>query len=70
MHSDIRSFFILFTINWFHIDNVGKTSLIERTNLIKHTSSKTNQEELRRQQNAERTNTNTDNQAFLTDVNI
>lgn len=46
---------------------VGKSNLVERTSLIKHTSAK-NQEELRRQQNAERTNTNTDNQAFLTDV--
>ncbi|XP_023247845.1 MAP kinase-activating death domain protein [Copidosoma floridanum] len=45
----------------------GKSSLVERTSLIKHSSAK-NQEELRRQQNAERTNTNTDNQAFLTDV--
>ncbi|CAB0039918.1 unnamed protein product [Trichogramma brassicae] len=40
---------------------------VERSSLIKHTSAK-NQEELRRRENAERTNTNTDNQAFLTDV--
>ncbi|XP_031781606.1 MAP kinase-activating death domain protein isoform X3 [Nasonia vitripennis] len=46
----------------------GRTSLVERTSLIKHSSNKANQEELRRQQNADRTNTNTDNQAFLTDV--
>ncbi|KAJ8675676.1 hypothetical protein QAD02_011462 [Eretmocerus hayati] len=46
----------------------GKSNLVERSSLIKHASNKNSQEELRRQQNTERTNTNTDNQAFLTDV--
>ncbi|XP_058788750.1 MAP kinase-activating death domain protein isoform X1 [Phymastichus coffea] len=43
------------------------SNLVERSSLIKHTSAR-NQEELRRQQNAERTNTNSDNQAFLIDI--
>ncbi|XP_043268147.1 MAP kinase-activating death domain protein isoform X4 [Venturia canescens] len=46
----------------------GKTGLMEKSSLIKHSPSKSNQEELQRMQNAERSNTNSDNQAFLTDV--
>ncbi|KOC60958.1 MAP kinase-activating death domain protein [Habropoda laboriosa] len=45
-----------------------KTRLVERSTLIKHTSNKPNQEDLQRMQNAERSSTNSDNQAFLTDV--
>ncbi|XP_011498343.1 PREDICTED: MAP kinase-activating death domain protein [Ceratosolen solmsi marchali] len=46
----------------------GRSNLIEETSLIKHSSSRNTQEELRRQQNAERTNTNTDNQSTLTEL--
>ncbi|KAI4497208.1 hypothetical protein M0802_007692 [Mischocyttarus mexicanus] len=46
----------------------GKTGLVENSSLIKHSSMKVNQEEMQRMQNAERSSTNSDNQAFLTDV--
>ncbi|XP_035738167.1 MAP kinase-activating death domain protein-like isoform X9 [Vespa mandarinia] len=46
----------------------GKTGLVERSSLIKHSSMKANQEEMQRMQNAERSSTNSDNQAFLTDM--
>ncbi|CAK9795534.1 MAP kinase-activating death domain protein [Anthophora plagiata] len=47
----------------------NKTGLAERSSLIKHSTNKTNQEDLQRMQNnAERSSTNSDNQAFLTDV--
>ncbi|XP_054013519.1 MAP kinase-activating death domain protein-like isoform X2 [Hylaeus anthracinus] len=45
----------------------GKTGLVERSSLIKH-SNKSSQEDIQRMQNAERSSTNSDNQAFLTDV--
>ncbi|XP_043266245.1 MAP kinase-activating death domain protein isoform X8 [Colletes gigas] len=45
----------------------GKTGLAERSSLIKH-SNKSSQEDIQRMQNAERSSTNSDNQAFLTDV--
>ncbi|XP_029045867.2 MAP kinase-activating death domain protein isoform X7 [Osmia bicornis bicornis] len=46
----------------------SKTGLVERSSLIKHSTNKNTQEELQRMQNAERSNVNSDNQAFLTDV--
>ncbi|XP_033216295.1 MAP kinase-activating death domain protein [Belonocnema kinseyi] len=46
----------------------GKQSLAERSSLIKHSTNKSNQEELQRMQNAERSSTNSNNQTFLTDV--
>lgn len=46
----------------------GKTGLVERSSLIKHSTNKANQEDIQRMQNAERSSTNSDNQAFLTDV--
>ncbi|XP_032675425.1 MAP kinase-activating death domain protein isoform X5 [Odontomachus brunneus] len=46
----------------------GKTGLVERSSLIKHSSHKVNQEDAQRIQNAERSSTNSDNQAFLNDV--
>ncbi|XP_011142134.1 MAP kinase-activating death domain protein isoform X4 [Harpegnathos saltator] len=46
----------------------GKTGLVERSSLIKHSSHKVNQEDAQRMQNAERSSTNSDNQAFLNDV--
>ncbi|XP_012287241.1 MAP kinase-activating death domain protein isoform X2 [Orussus abietinus] len=46
----------------------GKKGLVERSSLIKHSSNKPSQEDLQRQQNAERSSTNSDNQAFLTDI--
>ncbi|KMQ93066.1 map kinase-activating death domain protein [Lasius niger] len=48
----------------------GKTGLVERSSLIKHSSHKVNQEEAQRMQNAERSSTNSDNQAFLNDASI
>lgn len=36
--------------------------------MIKHSTTKANQEDIQRMQNAERSSTNSDNQAFLTDV--
>ncbi|KAK0095155.1 hypothetical protein PV326_009096 [Microctonus aethiopoides] len=47
----------------------GKVGLVEKASVIKHSSSnKNNREDIQRIQNTERTNANTDNQAFLTDV--
>ncbi|XP_061941465.1 MAP kinase-activating death domain protein isoform X3 [Apis cerana] len=46
----------------------SKTGLVERSSLIKHSTNKANQEDIQRMQNAERSSTNSDNQAFLTDV--
>nr|XP_033341449.1 MAP kinase-activating death domain protein isoform X5 [Megalopta genalis] len=46
----------------------SKTGLVERSPLIKHTTSKPTAEDIQRMQNAERSSTNSDNQAFLTDV--
>ncbi|XP_014484936.1 PREDICTED: MAP kinase-activating death domain protein isoform X6 [Dinoponera quadriceps] len=46
----------------------GKTGLVERSSLIKHSSHRVNQEDAQRMQNAERSSTNSDNQAFLNDV--
>ncbi|KAK9297645.1 hypothetical protein QLX08_008705 [Tetragonisca angustula] len=45
-----------------------KTGLVERSSLIKHSTNKNSQEDIQRMQNAERSSTNSDNQAFLTDV--
>lgn len=50
------------------INVAGKTGLVERSSLIKHSSHKINQEDAQRMQNAERSSTNSDNQAFLNDV--
>lgn len=44
--------------------------MVERSSLIKHSSHKINQEDAQRMQNAERSSTNSDNQAFLNDVSI
>ena len=60
-------FFFLHDIGIFLFS--GKTGL-EKSSLIKHSSNKSNQEELQRMQNVERSNTNSDNQAFLTDVSF
>ncbi|XP_031627569.1 MAP kinase-activating death domain protein isoform X3 [Contarinia nasturtii] len=46
----------------------GRKALVERTPLIKHAGPKQTQEELQRQQNAERSSSNSENQAFLKDV--
>ncbi|XP_015597809.1 MAP kinase-activating death domain protein isoform X9 [Cephus cinctus] len=46
----------------------GRKGLVERSSLIKHSTNKTSQEELQRLQSAERSSTNSDNQAFLTDI--
>ncbi|XP_076175443.1 rab3 GDP-GTP exchange factor isoform X3 [Ptiloglossa arizonensis] len=46
----------------------GKTGLVERSSLIKHSTNRTSQEDIQRMQNAERSSANSDNQAFLTDV--
>ncbi|XP_076678087.1 rab3 GDP-GTP exchange factor isoform X4 [Andrena cerasifolii] len=46
----------------------NKTGLVERSSLIKHSTNKSNQEDIQRMQSAERSSTNSDNQAFLTDV--
>ncbi|KYQ46314.1 MAP kinase-activating death domain protein [Trachymyrmex zeteki] len=46
----------------------GKTGLVERSSLIKHSTHKVNQEDAQRMQNAERSSTNSDNQAFLNDA--
>ena len=47
---------------------LAKTGLVERSSLIKHSTNKNSQEDIQRMQNAERSSTNSDNQAFLTDV--
>lgn len=46
----------------------GRKALVERTPLIKHAGPRQTQEEIQRQQNADRTSSNTENQAFLKDV--
>lgn len=46
----------------------GRKALVERTPLIKHAGPKQTQEEIQRQQNAERSSNNSENQAFLKDV--
>ncbi|XP_063223567.1 MAP kinase-activating death domain protein isoform X6 [Bacillus rossius redtenbacheri] len=46
----------------------GRKGLVEKSSLIRHTTTKTRQEELQRMQNAERSTTNAENQAFLKDV--
>lgn len=46
----------------------GRKGLAERTPLIKHSGPRQTQEEIQRQQNAERSTSNSENQAFLTDV--
>lgn len=46
----------------------GRKALVERTPLIKHAGPRQTQEEIQRQQNAERTSSNSENQAFLKDV--
>lgn len=46
----------------------GRKALVERTPLIKHAGPKQTQEEIQRQQNAERSSSNSENQAFLKDV--
>ncbi|XP_062537080.1 MAP kinase-activating death domain protein isoform X2 [Armigeres subalbatus] len=46
----------------------GRKGLVERTPLIKHSGPKQTQEELQRLQNAERSSSNSENQAFLKDL--
>lgn len=46
----------------------GRKGLVERTPLIKHSGPRQTQEELQRQQNAERSSSNSENQAFLKDL--
>lgn len=46
----------------------GRKGLVERTPLIKHSGPKQTQEEIQRLQNAERSSSNSENQAFLKDV--
>lgn len=46
----------------------NRKGLVERTPLIRHAGPKHTQEELHRQQQAERTTSNSENQAFLKDV--
>ncbi|XP_037919112.1 MAP kinase-activating death domain protein isoform X4 [Hermetia illucens] len=46
----------------------GRKGLVERTPLIKHTGPKQTQEEIQRQQNQERSHSNSENQAFLKDL--
>lgn len=46
----------------------SRKGLVERTPLIKHASAKQTQEEMQRMQNAERSSSNSENQAFLKDV--
>ncbi|GLH13288.1 MAP kinase-activating death domain protein [Gryllus bimaculatus] len=46
----------------------GRKGLVEKSSLIRHTTSKSRQEELQRMQSAERSSTNSENQAFLKDV--
>lgn len=46
----------------------GRKALVERTPLIKHSAPRQTQEEIQRQQNAERSSSNSENQAFLKDV--
>jgi hypothetical protein len=46
----------------------GRKGLVEKSSLIRHSPSKSRQEELQRMQSAERSTTNSENQAFLKDV--
>jgi hypothetical protein len=46
----------------------GRKGLVEKSSLIRHSPSKSRQEELQRMQSAERSSTNSENQAFLKDV--
>uniref|UniRef100_A0A1B0DB96 Uncharacterized protein n=1 Tax=Phlebotomus papatasi TaxID=29031 RepID=A0A1B0DB96_PHLPP len=46
----------------------GRKALVERTPLIKHSGPRQTQEEIQRQQNAERSSSNSENQAFLKDL--
>ncbi|XP_049779283.1 MAP kinase-activating death domain protein [Schistocerca cancellata] len=46
----------------------GRKGLVEKSSLIRHTTTKSRQEELQRIQSAERSTTNSENQAFLKDV--
>lgn len=46
----------------------GRKALVERSPLIKHAGPKQTQEDFQRQQNAERSSSNSENQAFLKDV--
>lgn len=46
----------------------SRKGLVERNPLIKHAGPKQTQEDFARQQNAERTSSNSENQAFLNDV--
>lgn len=46
----------------------GRKALVERTPLIRHSGPKQTQEEIQRQQNAERSSSNSENQTFLKDV--
>ncbi len=46
----------------------SRKGLVERTPLIKHSGPKQTQEEIQRLQNAERSSSNSENQAFLKDV--
>ncbi|KAG8035487.1 hypothetical protein G9C98_006933 [Cotesia typhae] len=46
----------------------GKGGLMDKSSLIKHTSNRNDAEDIQRAQNNERTNTNNDNQAFITEV--
>lgn len=48
----------------------SRKGLVERNPLIKHAGPKQTQEDFARQQNAERTSSNSENQAFLNDVRI
>lgn len=46
----------------------SRKGLVERTPLIRHAGPRQTQEDLQRQQNAERSSSNSDNQAYLADV--
>lgn len=48
----------------------SRKGLVERSPLIKHAGPKQTQEDFTRQQNAERTSSNSENQAFLRDVSV
>jgi hypothetical protein len=48
----------------------GRKGLVEKSSLIRHSPSKSRQEELQRMQSAERSSTNSENQAFLKDVSL
>lgn len=46
----------------------GRKALVERTPLIRHSGPRQTQEEIQRQQHAERSSSNSENQVFLKDV--